>query len=400
MSRAFRRTLVRQLEGDGLIRSPPVRAAFLKVPRELFVPEFARRQGLAAVYRDEAILTRQNRFGAPLSSSSQPAIMAAMLEALQLEEGMSVLEIGAGTGYNAALLSQLVGKHGRVVSVEVDPAIAQEARRNMRTGGFEARVVVADGRQGVAQLAPFDRIIATASSRLVPFSWFEQLEPHGLLEAPLQLAGGAQAIPLLRKTRTGFRSTTTIAGGFMPLRDAGEDAAAALTLPSLVATDSTTGMAMHQLVGEAVRTLSARAKRQLLSISLGDGRSRPLGLRANASALGLFVSLTLPAQRLVATVPLFEIGAITRDGQSLALIRRSPARNGTVATMSVFGSDAAAELLLERVREWDRRGRPSESSLAVTVRYDKRRNSRVTCRWPPASRGQRSTSRGARRRGA
>jgi len=111
-STKLRGQLVAELERRGLIQSDRVREAFLAVPRELFVPEFAAREGLAAVYRDQAILTKHNEHGVPVSSSSQPAIMAEMLEQLELAEGMNVLEVGAGTGYDAALLSLLVGKRG------------------------------------------------------------------------------------------------------------------------------------------------------------------------------------------------------------------------------------------------------------------------------------------------
>ena len=99
-------------------------------------------------------MTKQSAYGAPLSSSSQPAIMAAMLERLDLREGMRVLEIGAGTGYNAALLSVLVGASGRVFSVDVDREVAAEARRALRDGGYKVRVVRAVGRAGLAHGAP------------------------------------------------------------------------------------------------------------------------------------------------------------------------------------------------------------------------------------------------------
>jgi len=151
---ALRRQLVGELERRGVIRSKAVRAAFLWVPRELFVPEAASRSGLEAVYRDEAIPTKFAANGAPISSSSQPAIMAEMLERLALEPGMRVLEIGAGTGYNAALLSQLVGERGRVETVDIDAETAARARRALRAGGYRARVVVADGRESLAAGAP------------------------------------------------------------------------------------------------------------------------------------------------------------------------------------------------------------------------------------------------------
>lgn len=385
-SSRLRRQLVRALEDEGWIRSAPVRDAFLEVPRELFVPDFAKAQGLAAVYRDESILIKQDLHGVPLSSSSQPAIMASMLEQLRLEEGMRVLEIGAGTGYNAALLSLLVGRPGRVVSVEVDPEIARKARQRLRAHGYEARVVVGDGREGFAALAPFDRIIVTASSRHVPIAWFEQLEPQGLVEAPLQLSSaGAQAIPLLRKAGRGFRSTAVICGGFMPLRTAGEEAAAPeRERASLVAIDGSAGIGMpiQQLYGDAVKTLSAQAKRRLLSISLTDGRRRPLGLRADSSALALFLSLELPDRQLIFTLPRRGIGVIARDGRSLALIEPPAGRGArTISSLRALGGEEAGELLLRHVREWDRRGRPSESELAITVSYDESGASRLTYRW-------------------
>jgi protein-L-isoaspartate(D-aspartate) O-methyltransferase len=223
-SRRLRTQLVIDLERRRLIRSARVGEAFLAVPRELFVPEFAAREGLAAVYRDEAILTKA-RAGRPLSSSSQPAMMAPMLEQLDIEQGMHVLEIGAGTGYNAALLSLLVGTSGRVVSVEVDPEIASDARRALHEGGYEVDVVHGDGRLGFALEAPYDRIIVTASTDALAPAWHEQLRAGGLLEVPLRVAPiGPQEISVFRKEPTGFRAIWTTHGRFMPLRaPTGED---------------------------------------------------------------------------------------------------------------------------------------------------------------------------------
>ena len=386
-SERLRRQLVRALERHGHLRSEPVRAAFLAVPRELFVPEFAEREGLAAVYRDDAIITKRNALGTPLSSSSQPAIMALMLEQLEVEEGMSVLEIGAGTGYNAALLSLLVGRSGRVVSVDVDAEVARGARRALRGGGYRARVVEGDGRAGFAKLAPYDRIIVTASSDAVPRSWFEQLRPDGLLEVPLRLnATGAQAIPLLAKTRHGFRSRSVLAGGFMPLRAAGAEAAAALKRPAIVASDATgeRDAPLKEVAGEALRTLSPRARRRLLATALGDGRRRPLGLRASATALALFLSLRVPVRSLVVTAgERFGVGAISRDGASLALIETSfSGADSTVASFRVYGEGTAERVLREHVRDWERRGRPAEHDLTVTATYDASNASRVRMSWP------------------
>lgn len=224
-SSELRRQLVSELERRQRITRAPVRRAFLTVPRELFVSEFAAREGLAAVYRDEAIVTKQLQ-QQPLSSSSQPAIMAPMLEQLDVEPGMHVLEIGTGTGYNAALLSVLVGTSGHVVSVELDPQIAADTRLVLRDGGYDVEVVDGDGRFGFAPGAPYDRIIATASTDAVPRPWHEQLRDGGLLEVPLRVTPACpQEIAVLRKEPAGFRTIAAIHGRFMSLRAPdGEDA--------------------------------------------------------------------------------------------------------------------------------------------------------------------------------
>src|SRR5918996_317193 len=148
MSRQRRQQLVRQLESASAIRSPAVRQAFLEVPREIFIPDVAKLLGVAAVYRDEAYPTKTDPRGDAVSSSSQPGIMASMLEELRVFPGHRVLEVGAGTGYNAALLSVLVGPKGRVTSLELDPEVATGARRSVRAAGRRASIVVGDGRGG------------------------------------------------------------------------------------------------------------------------------------------------------------------------------------------------------------------------------------------------------------
>jgi protein-L-isoaspartate(D-aspartate) O-methyltransferase len=383
-----RRQLVGELERRELIRSDRVRNAFLAVPRELFVPEFAAREGIQAVYRDEAIPTKQGEYGVALSSSSQPAIMALMLEQLELAEGMRVLEIGAGTGYNAALLSLLVGRRGRVVSVDIDAQIAAEAHRTLSNLGYKIRIVHADGRAGFVKTAPYDRIIVTASSDAVPRAWFEQLADDGLLEVPLRLHGaGMQVIPVLRKTPPGFRSLHTLAGGFMPLRGADESGIPdPLREPRLNITETSVQgpESILQLSGDALETLSRPAKRRLLATALGEARKRRLGLRADTSALGLYLSLTLPKSRLVSSFPTFGIGVISRDGASLALVEVARPNGPKVEALMAYGGSEAEEFLLEKVRAWARRGRPTESDLRVTVTYEGH-ESRFRFRWPPMS---------------
>src|SRR6478736_3154130 len=120
--RALMTAMVAALRDQGCLHQAALEDAFLAVPRHLFVPA----RTLAEAYNpDDAIPTHFDDDGVPISSSSAPNIMATMLEQLDVRRGLDVLEIGAGTGYNAGLLAHLVGPEGSVVSVELDEPVAQ-----------------------------------------------------------------------------------------------------------------------------------------------------------------------------------------------------------------------------------------------------------------------------------
>lgn len=147
----------------------------------------------AAVYANSPVVTQVD-FGempsgqkgsVPSSSCSQPSIVADMLVALDVWPGQSVLEIGTGTGWNAALLSHLVGEHGRVVTIEVDPRLARDAQHTLTTTGYHPLVITGDGVDGYLPGAPYDRVISTAALReVVPSAWLDQLRPGGRLVTP------------------------------------------------------------------------------------------------------------------------------------------------------------------------------------------------------------------------
>lgn len=121
----------------------------------------------------------------PSSSCSQPSIVADMLDALDVRPGQSVLEIGTGTGWNAALLAHRVGEHGRVVTIEVDPCLAADARHALTSAGHHPLVITGDGLVGHPAAAPYDRVISTASVReVVPRVWLDQLRAGGRLVTP------------------------------------------------------------------------------------------------------------------------------------------------------------------------------------------------------------------------
>lgn len=217
----LRQRLVAQLRRAGTLTDPAVERAFLAVPRELFVAPAAVGGGLESVYRDRAIVTERDALGRPTSSSSQPSIMAVMLEQLDVRPGQRVLEVGAGSGYNAALLATLVGLGGLVVSVELDEEVARSARVALARGGYPVQVVTADGWHGWPAQAPFDRIIVTASTDDMARAWFDQLAVDGCLVLPLRFSRRwflPQAVVTLRRTALGLESVAVVPGAFMGLR--------------------------------------------------------------------------------------------------------------------------------------------------------------------------------------
>lgn len=210
---ALHHALVEELKANGNITTEPVAAAFQAVPRHPFLPGLP----LEKVYQDQAIPTKFED-GRPISSSSQPAIMAIMLEQLDLQPGQRVLEIGAGTGYNAALMAHIVGPTGHVTTVDLDEDTVAGARGHLAAAGFQqVDVVCGDGTVGYAASAPYDRIILTVGSWDISSAWLDQLKSAGRLLLPLSLNGPQYAVAFER--RDGYLASLSIRGcGFMRMR--------------------------------------------------------------------------------------------------------------------------------------------------------------------------------------
>ncbi|HEX9035984.1 MAG TPA: rRNA adenine N-6-methyltransferase family protein [Ktedonobacterales bacterium] len=214
----LRGEMVERLRASGAIHDPAVAEAMLSVPRHLFLP----RSTLLEAYENVAVATRWEQ-GAAVSSVSQPEIVAMMLEQLHLTPGMRVLEIGAGAGYNAALLAELVGPNGSVTTIELDPELAAEAATHLAAAGYSparARVIAGDGWIGWAPGAPWDRIEATVGVWDISPHWVEQLGEYGLLLAPLWL-GVTDVSVALRKRAGALVSESWALCGFVRLRGDG-----------------------------------------------------------------------------------------------------------------------------------------------------------------------------------
>ena len=185
------------------IRDERVLAALASVPRELFVPEQLRRHA----YADRAL---------PIGSGqtiSQPFMVATMLEALRLDGGR-VLEVGTGSGYQAALLAELADE---VVSIERVPELAEEARRTLERAGYgRVDVRVGDGTLGVPERAPFDGIVVAAAAPAVPESLYDQLAPGGRLVVPVGTRRD-QWLEIVERGPAGPVRVRTVPCRFVPL---------------------------------------------------------------------------------------------------------------------------------------------------------------------------------------
>ncbi len=195
--------LLIQFERMGI--SKKVIEAFKQVQREEFVlPEYRE-----MAYEDSALPIIAGQ------TISQPSTVVLMLDALEVKEGMKVLEIGAGSGYNAALLSKIAGK---VYSIERIEDLAEFAKKNLKKAGIKnATVIHADGKKGYSKEAPYDRIIVTAAAEKIPEVLLKQLKDNGVLLMPVGPEYGQE---LIRARRKGKDYLYEKLGGyvFVPLR--------------------------------------------------------------------------------------------------------------------------------------------------------------------------------------
>ncbi|GAA1930981.1 hypothetical protein GCM10009716_42860 [Streptomyces sodiiphilus] len=211
----LRNELIELLVRSGDIRTPRVEEAMRNVPRHLFVPD-AR---LEEAYGNAPVNTKLDADGTAISCASQPAIVALMLEQLDVRPGHKVLELGAGTGYNAGLLGHLVGGEGHVTTIDVDDDIVDGARAGLAAAGIDnVTVLLGDGALGHADNAPYDRIVATVGAHGLPHAWLDQLAPDGRLLTPLRLRGSVSRSIAFERQDGAWRSVSSEMNTFMPLR--------------------------------------------------------------------------------------------------------------------------------------------------------------------------------------
>jgi protein-L-isoaspartate O-methyltransferase len=365
-ARPYMAALAEELGRTGAIRTRPWAGAFVAVPRHVFVPHWYEQEtndrgitvwrrrstaddgALAAVYRDVTLVTALDPAtaeqvdadawtGIPTSSSTLPSLMAGMLEDLMVQDGHRVLEIGTGTGYNAALLCARLGD-ALVHSVDVDQALVDAARQRLAGVGYEPQLLPGDGTQGYPAGGLFDRIIATCSVPSIPAAWIDQLRPGGVLVADVALGieGGLVRLSHGDGVTRGFFTTT--AGRFMPARSD------ALTYPA-----------------------PARPERPPAA------GTRPTGLTAaeirSNYPLRLVLAFHLPRTEVVYYVDETEGMALQlqRDDGSWARVPLAGDHQGMVT----FGGDEGLWKQAEEAWEWwNNAGRPGQDKFGYAREFD------------------------------
>ena len=213
-----RAVMVERLRSKGVLHTAAVEAAMAAVPRH----EFIDGADAETAYADRAVTVKTVADGTAISSASQPTIVACMLELSQLAPGHRVLEIGTGTGYNAALLASVVGAEGHVVTIELDDDLAVTAERRLGQHGFDrVSVVVGDGVDGNPPAAPYDVVIVTTGAPSIAEAWVDQLRPGGRLVVPLVGPDGIGSIHCLVRDEGGLTEIARLPCGFLPMRTAG-----------------------------------------------------------------------------------------------------------------------------------------------------------------------------------
>ncbi|MDB5032825.1 MAG: Methyltransferase, FxLD system [Chlorobi bacterium] len=372
--------LIDRLKEEGAIRSPRVEAAFRAIPRHLFLPDVP----IEKVYQDQAIVTKWDG-RMPLSSSSQPSLMAMMIEQLDLRPGQTVLEIGTATGYNAALLAHIVGDAGAVHTIDIDEDLVEAARRHLELAGVPGvHVILGDGGFGHEEAAPYDRIILTVGSWDIAPAWYRQLREGGRLVLPLALVGMHQKSIAFELAGDHLESISHTSCGFIRLRGAFSEPEG-----GKIALGPEPNVELQLPYGDD-RAIDPDAVYGMLT---GPSKVYPIGIRVSEREMHMRLLQRLWLRlrgivALVATGPLADKGVIPYlsgvsekfcfstgllNDRGMALIVRSPgsslpaetADEGNTIDLFIrcFGAgEELADQLIAEITAWDASGRSAEDA--------------------------------------
>lgn len=371
----LRNALVDKIRDSGYARTLAVETALRTVPRHLFVPDAS----LEEAYANAPVNIKYDTDGASISCASQPTIVALMLDQLEARPGDRILELGAGTGYNAALLAHLVGETGRVTTIDVDDDLVEGAREHLDAAGFtDVEALTRDGAVGHVEGAPYDKIIATVGAHGVPHAWMQQLAPGGRLVVPQRLKGSVSRSIAYEQQDGRWTSVNSKMNTFMPLRRGiADDDRRVIPL----STDGTV-----RLQAPAGQHIDAEALAGVLEQPRTEEWTG-MTVRAGESPewMELFVSCSLPSGLIRMLFPKDAKGTLlTEDpypsstaavdkGAVTYLARRklekTTPEGGALWEFGVIGhgpgSDELAAKVADLIRTWDRDFRDREATFEI-----------------------------------
>jgi protein-L-isoaspartate(D-aspartate) O-methyltransferase len=353
----LRARMVAHVRDSGHARSRSVQDAMSQVPRHEFVPAATPE----AAYADIAVITKRADDGSALSCASVPTMVAMMLDQLDVRSGDRILEIGAGTGYNAALLAHLTGPTGTVTTVDIDSEVTDRARRSLTSTGYEqVQVITRDGALGAPERAPYDRIVFTVGVwDLTPPFW-NQLAPGGRLVVPLRWRGQTRSTAFARDGARLISDSVELCG-FVPM--IGEDGERTGHI------DAGAQVALFWDPDQDVDLVALRGVLDLPRVDVwsqvtvrSDEPFDGVWLRMTAAEPGVCRIAAGPAAtaagRCLPAIPSLS-PALTEDG-SLAYFtyrRLDPGGTGGRSELGAYGHGPAGQRLAERIceniRAWD-----------------------------------------------
>jgi protein-L-isoaspartate(D-aspartate) O-methyltransferase len=211
----LREALAQRLVDSGHLHSQPVIDAFRTTDRHAFLPGV----GLKAAYKEDAVPIKHDESGEMISCISAPSIVATQLEQLGAQPGHKVLEAGAATGYNAALIGKIVAPGGHVWTLDVDRDLVAGANENLARADVDnATATLADGAAGLPEHAPYDRIIFTVGAGDVPVKILNQLAPGGRLVLPMRIRGSVSRSFAFERDGHTWKAVSCEMATFVPLR--------------------------------------------------------------------------------------------------------------------------------------------------------------------------------------
>ena len=194
---------------NNIIKDEKVLKAFKEVPRALFIKEGFEEEA----YGDYPLPIGQGQ------TISQPTTVMIMTQALELKQGQKVFEAGTGSGWQAAIISKIVGNKGKVITTEIIPELVEFAKNNLSKAKIRnVEVINYDGSQGYEKESPYDRIIVTAACPEIPSPLVNQLKDNGIIIAPVGSLIYGQDMVKLRKTKKGIEKESLGSFVFVPLK--------------------------------------------------------------------------------------------------------------------------------------------------------------------------------------